>query len=259
MEQPNETFRIRCQPGDIPDLVAFWDMQGRGQRRPATAGEPYTLHEMAGTIERVSAPDAPFGAFAAQIEEGQYFAIPRDECPHLNINGPDGHLTVIGWIQRQRTAEHHCEFIAGQWNETGSSRQYGLFLNIGVWGGEHEICGHVSHCGGPTPGYRYCMDGAIGATPVPWDEWSLVAMTYDGTHAAVWLDGELDRRDGINPYPMAGGLYDGGITGSDFTVGGVDRSGEMGNWFTGLLGGLAVYDRALTPAEMWAVCKPQPQ
>ncbi len=52
---------------------------------------------------------------------------------------------------------------------------------------------------------------------------------------------------------MAGGLHDGGATGSDFTVVGVDRSGCMGNFFKGQLAGLAVYRRAFTPAEMYAV------
>ena len=46
------------------------------------------------------------------------------------------------------------------------------------------------------------------------------------------------------------GLFDGGYLGSDFTVGAVNRSGEMGNFFVGQIGGLAVYDRALTKEEM---------
>ena len=35
----------------------------------------------------------------------------------------------------------------------------------------------------------------------------------------------------------------------DFTVGAVDREGEIGNFFTGRIGGLAMYNRALSPAE----------
>jgi len=228
-------------------------MQGRGARRPATAGEAYSLVEAAGPVERVSVAGAPFGAFAAHLEECRYLVFPRDECPGLDVHGRDGHLTAVAWIRRARTAEHHCEFIAGQWNETGGGRQYGLFLNIGVWGGEHQVCGHVSSHGAPTPGYRFCMDAAVGATAVDWDEWHVVAMSYDGCHAHAWLDGVLDRREGVNPYHMPGGLHDGGVDGSDFTVGGVDRLGEMGNWFTGDIGGLAVYRRALSTAEMWAL------
>lgn len=48
-------------------------------------------------------------------------------------------------------------------------------------------------------------------------------------------------------------MHDGGPSGSDFTVGAVDRFGTMGNFFCGRLAALAVYDRALTPAEIFAL------
>ena len=78
-------------------------------------------------------------------------------------------------------------------------------------------------------------------------------MSYDGQSGYVWVDGVLDSRPGLNPYSMAGGLHDGGASGSDFTVGAVDRSGVIGNHFHGLLAGLAVYDRALSPGEFSAL------
>jgi hypothetical protein len=53
-----------------------------------------------------------------------------------------------------------------------------------------------------------------------------------------------------NPYFYDEGLYDGGAEGSDFTVAAVHRSGVMGNFFAGLLGGLAVFNRALTEDEL---------
>ena len=58
--------------------------------------------------------------------------------------------------------------------------------------------------------------------------------------------GRLDERPGRNPYPYPGGIFDGGPAGADFTVGAVHRGVEMGNFFAGLLGGLAVYQRALS-------------
>jgi len=78
-------------------------------------------------------------------------------------------------------------------------------------------------------------------------------MSYDGISGYAWLNGNLDIRPGLNPYSIAGGLFDGGESGSDFTVGAVDRSGETGNFFTGKIAGLAVYRRALTPAEIFAL------
>lgn len=255
MDTPVAAHRVPSTPADFPGLIALWDFQDGGPAWRATAGEPYELTAMAGALEPVADAQAPFGPRALRIAEGGWLRLAREHCPRLDIHGPDGHLTLVAWIKRERVAARHCEFIAGQWNETGGHRQYGLFLDIAVWGGNDQVCGHVSNTGGPTPGYRYCMDGAIGATSVAHDEWHCVAMSYDGTHAYAWLDGVLDRRPGVNPYLLPGGLHHGGDAGSDFTVGGVDRGGEMGNWFVGLLGGLAVYDRCLSPAEMWALCR----
>lgn len=50
-------------------------------------------------------------------------------------------------------------------------------------------------------------------------------------------DGRLDAREGRNPYVYELDLFAG-------------RSGEMGNWFQGVPGGLAVFCRALREYEM---------
>src|SRR5690606_8724164 len=90
---------------------------------------------------------------------------------------------------------------------------------------------------------------AIGQTPLS-DDWHFVAFTYDGTYAKVYLDGILDEREQFNPYYYPDGLFDGGQDGADFTVGAVDRSGEIGNFYNGLLGGLAVFDRSMSAEEI---------
>ena len=240
-------------PETFPNLVAFWDFNQSGKEFPTAQGEPYTLQSRSGALEVVADPDAPLGGKALRIEQGQWLNLARNDCPQLDIHGPTGHLTVIAWIKRKKNEKRGCEFIAGQWNESDGGRQYGLFLNISVWQERDQVCGHLSNVGGPTPGYKFCIDGPVGATPVAFDEWSVIAMTYDGTQGYCWLNGQPDLRPGLNPYPMAGGLYNGGPNGSDFTVGAVDRSGEIGNFFTGDIAGLAVYNRALSPAEILAL------
>jgi len=258
---PLARVRLPISPDDVPGLVSFWDFQQRrtdGQWPAAQGTHPCPLTEQAGPLDTVTDPHAPFHGRALHLPEGHWLAIPRADCPALDFHGPTGHFTVIAWIKRARTAINHCEFIAGQWNETDRTRQYGLFLNIHMWNTQDAVCGHLSTHGGPTPGYRYCTDGPMGATPVPIDQWACVAMSYDGQHGYAWLDGVLDEQPRINPYLIPGGLNDGGPNGSDFTVGAVNRSGKIGNFFTGLLGGLAVYNRVLTPAEMYALGYPLP-
>jgi hypothetical protein len=97
------------------------------------------------------------------------------------------------------------------------------------------------------------MDGAQGASPIDRETWHCVAMVYDGTRVSAWLDGQCDGLPGLNPYDLPGGLNDAGQPCSDFTVGAVDREGEIGNYFVGRIGGIAVYDRALSPAELHAL------
>lgn len=253
-ETPNQKWRVSFQPEEIPGLVTFWNFTGSGENFVASQGEAYCLQSQSGPLNVVEDPDAAFGGKALVLEEGQWLSIPRKACPGLDFHGKEGHLTLVAWIKRGKTVTDQCEFIAGMWNESNRGRQYGLFLNIRVWGPGHRIFGHLSHVGGPTPGYKYCMDGSLGGTEIPHGEWAVVAMSYDGQAGSSWLNGILDAHPALNPYSMAGGLHDGGETGSDFTVGAVDRSGEIGNFFCGRLAALAVYDRALTPAEMHALC-----
>lgn len=232
-----------------PDLVAFWDFQEpTGSVRVSKGPRPYGLRPHGGEIRRVEG--GVFGSYAAYLAEGQWFSIPRTELGDLNIHGPQAQVSVLAWIMRGRKSTSECEAVAGIWDETRAKRQYCLFLNLKIWDSRDQVCGHVSAIGGPTPGYRYCMDAAIGKTPVPFDVWQCVAFTYDGEYAKAYLNGVLDERPGRNPYRYEGGLFDGGPDGGDFTVGGVSRSGEMGNWFTGTLGGLAVFRKALSPEEM---------
>jgi len=68
-----------------------------------------------------------------------------------------------------------------------------------------------------------------------------------------WLDGRSETRVGFNPYAFPHGIYDAGPEGADFTVGAVHRAGEVGNWFAGWLGGLAIYRRALAVKELTAL------
>lgn len=255
MASINADYLIEAQPHDIPNLVSFWDFQESATSFTAAQGEAYTLSSQVGSLSVNDDVTAPFGGKALHLEEGQWLNCARAACPKLDIHGKDGQLTVVTWIKRGQKSNGECEFLAGQWNESNLGRQYGLFLNIGVWGEHEQICGHLSHVGGPTPGYKYCVDGAMGATPIRRDEWVMIAMSYDGYQAYAWLDGKLDLRDGLNPYSMAGGLHDGGPDGSDFTVGAVDRSGVIGNFFVGDIAGLAVYDRALTAGELIALAK----
>ncbi|MBC8140882.1 MAG: LamG domain-containing protein [Armatimonadetes bacterium] len=252
-------------PEDIPDLISFWDFaEPTGAERTARGTYPYRLRDYDGAkpVERVA--DGVFGAHAAQISSGSAFYIPRAECPALNIHGKKAQVSIVAWIKWKTPVNHwSCQAVAGMWNEH-AKRQYCLFLNLQIWDSANQVGAHISSVGGATSGYKYCMDAAIGATPIPVDVWQCVAITYDGTFARAYLQGNLDERGDRNPYRYEEGIFDGGTDGADFTVGQVLRpvtvddnfqaQGSVhANSYTGLLGGLAVYSRALTADEIRAI------
>lgn len=241
---------LPVSPVDLPNLLCFWDFQDTdGQPYASKGAYAYTLKSMNGEVERLN--EGIFGAQSIYLARGQWFCIPRAECPALNIHGQNAQVTVVAWVKRMSQPEtYDCETIAGVWDESRKKRQYCLFLDLPIWDSGDQVGGHVSFDGAPTPDYPYCMDAAIGQTVVPFDVWQCVGFTYDGEYARAYLNGGLDKRAGRNPFYYPQGLFDGGDDGADFTVGAVSRSGEAGNFFHGVIGGIAVYDRALNDDEM---------
>lgn len=240
-----------------PNLLAFWDFKEDAGQARASKGRDgvYALQEMKGPVARVE--DGVFGPYSARIKRGQWFMVPRKDVGTLDIHGKDAQVTVVAWVKRGNKSSWQA--IAGVWDETRKKRQYCLFLNAprGTKADEmkryplaNRIHGHVSAVGGPTPGEQFCITYSSGATEVPLNEWQCLAMSYDGRASRVFVNGKLDSLEQYNPFPYPDGLFDGGADGADFTVGAVHRGGEWGNFFDGRIGGLAIFNRALSEDEL---------
>jgi len=245
-----------AKPQDLPGLLCFWDFQETaGEARVAKGAQTYALKEMKGAVER--SEGGVFGPYAARIKKGQWFSIPRKDCPALDLHGKDARVTVVAWIKRASAS--HWQSIGGVWDESRSKRQYFLFVSATSLTDSRtmtrtptkdRVHGHVSAVGGPTPNEKYCITYSSGATPVPLNEWVSVAMSYDGQFSRAYVNGKLDTLEHSNPFPYTDGLFDGGADGADFTVGSNSVSGKPSNFFDGWIGGLAVYNRALSEDEM---------
>ncbi|WP_225309332.1 LamG domain-containing protein [Larkinella humicola] len=241
----------------VPNLLCLWDFSEK-QPLLSKGKYAYRLQEPTGPVLIVKG--GILSGYSLDIREHEYLTIPRADCSGLNIHGKNSQVTVLAWVKRQPKSNHNaeCEAIAGLWNETRKMRQYCLFLNIRLHQSADQVCGHISGVGGPTPGEKWCVDVSIGQTPVPFDAWTFVAMTYDSREIRSYRNGQFDARPDRNPYPYAEGIFDGGETGSDFTVGAVHRLGAIGNDFVGQLGGLAVFDRALSAGEIQQIHQNHP-
>lgn len=216
-----------------------------------------TLQWSSGEPEWVA--DGVWGGFGLRVKAGEYGFIPRDELGALNVYGPRAQVTVVAWVKR--LSAEPWQFIAGVWDESRSKRQYGLFLNARGYTDRatmrrqpcaDRLHGHISNVGGPTEGGVCCITYASGRTPLPLEEWLMLAMTYDGTAIRLYVNGRLDAWDGANPFCFDGGIFDGGQDGAPFTVGANSVAGEMGNAFDGIMGGLAVFDTALSESDLSA-------
>lgn len=246
-------------PLAVPDLVSYWNFQEpAGQDRVAQGPFQYKLREAGGPIGRAEA--GPFGPFAVRLKAKQWFYIPRGEFPALDFHGPEARLTVVAWVKRE--SKSAWQAVAGVWNESAGQRQYCLFLNAASRTDARTMTrvpckdfahGHVSDVGGNTAGAPACITYSTSPVKVPIGEWHMVAMSYDGQHSRVFIDGHFAADEGRNPLPLPAGLFHGD---ADFTVGAVDRHGEIGNFLDGTLGGLAIYARALTEGELQALAKP---
>ncbi|WP_224826702.1 LamG domain-containing protein [Cognatishimia sp. MH4019] len=189
----------------------------------------------------------------------QHLTVPANMVGALQMGGAASGVTVAAWVRRRGDTN---SAIAGIWPEDAQNpqRQYALFVNLALYGGDDRVCGHVSADGQVTPGYPYMRDYAWNArriAPDGSDGWRFAVFTYDGSQICSYLDGgfeaiprytDIEGQTGpANPRPYTAGLNP---TPAEFTVGAVRLTGGYGNFLHGEIAGLRVWDRALSQAEI---------
>ena len=244
----------------VPNLVAYWDfadedyLAAKGISTPTLRAEENAMPTL---IE-----EGPLSGRSLHFDGDDFLYIPYSETGALNVKSSS--VTVVAWVKWTATQS----FVGGMWNEyeDGGKRQYGLFVGLPLYNGANQVCGHISKTGKPTPPFPYSIDYSASKQIVPQNEWCAVAFTYDGEYIRSYFNGEFEEREeelinhttgfegypeGLrqvkNPYYFPDGIGD---NGSDFTVGAVFASNRYANFFKGEIGGLAVYDRALTAEEV---------
>lgn len=243
-------------------LVAYWDFAGNSALTSKGADEKHTLTPV-GNVRVIDDSSSVSGS-AIVLDGESYLKIPYEQTGSLNVKS--GKVTVLAWVNKAEKSG--IGFIAGMWNEyeNGGKRQYGLFVSLPHYNGADQVCGHISRKGGATYPFPYSIDYSASSQKVPFEKWTLVAFTYDGRHIRSYVDGKFGYRNpelikhttgykgypnGLvqskNPYYYPDGIGD---NGSDFTVGAVRLKRGMGNLYKGKIGAIAVYNRALSDAEI---------
>ncbi|WP_159601015.1 LamG domain-containing protein, partial [Agromyces humi] len=211
------------------------------------------------------APDPVVGGAIAFDGAADHLRIPPQRVGPLDAARLGDEVSVFALVRRHTTS---TGFVAGMWQEDDRDprRQYGLFLSLPTYGGAQQVIGHVSHDGRPSPGLPYSRDYSASARMVAPGTWRVVGFTYDGCRAVSFLDGIADRRPTFteagpplgggrtyakNPYRFGHELNRRAV--AEFTVGAVRLTTGMGNHLAGAIARLAVWPRALPPAEVVAL------
>jgi hypothetical protein len=250
-------------------LVALWKFNELpGNTRTAIGSGRFPLSEGNGVIERIC--EGPVSGYSIKLDGSNYLTLSNSKAGKLNIYGDGAEVTVIAWV---KWTGEQTGFVGGMWNEyqDGGKRQYGLFISLPHYNGQDQVCGHISMTGKPTPPFPYSIDYSASKQYVPKDEWCCVAFTYDGQYIKSFLNGEFMPREpelientqgfegypqGLiqskNPYYFPFGMKN---NGSDFTIGAVRLKSGMGNYYKGLIGGIAVFNRALNDIDLKRLAK----
>lgn len=276
---------------ETPGLVAFWTFgeEAGHPRRSTGTRQEHPLLETGGSIPRVVG--GPYSGFAADLDGKHYFHIPYAQTGDLNISGPDAQVSMFAVVRivnlkQSRTIAGMWSEGKGADDDSGT-RQYAMLMNMPAYGGPDKLVPHISSEGGVTrradgSAFPWCADYAVTASAVPTEQWCTLAFAYDSKFLRAYINGVLDelkldpvkhrRTDryftqegpnggdrGMNPYYHGRGIFKLDPArqphkgpGSDFTVGARYAVGSMlGEATIGRFGGLAVFNRALTDAEIW--------
>jgi hypothetical protein len=265
LAKPNETLIKNIK--SLDGLVSLWTFNEKpGKERKAIGKGKFPLKESNGKVPRVN--EGPLSGYSILLDGTAFLTLDHSKTGILNIYGHKSEVTLLAWI---KWTGEQTGFVGGMWNEyqDGGKRQYGLFISLPHYNGKDQVCGHISNTGKPTPPFPYSIDYSASEQKVPKNVWCTVAFTYDGKFIKSYLNGVFKARDyelisntiGFDGYPN--GLFqnknpyyfpDGpGNNGSDFTVGAVLLKSGMGNFFKGLIGGLAVFNRALSENEIKSI------
>jgi hypothetical protein len=246
-------------------LLAFWDFSEARAPFYSKAGKagPMALRQGPGS-RVVKGSGGPLGHSVVFNGTSDYLVISADEIGLLNIGARTNQCFVLAFVRRET---QNTDFIAGIWQEDNNDprRQYGLFIDLPLYGGPHRVCMHVSKTGGASPGLPYSRDYSANGKEEIGVGWTCIAGSYDGAEARSYVEGRFETfptytepgpPDGQsltyakNPYAFGLGLNE---TPADFTVGAVKLTAGMSNFFGGEIAALLVMDRCPSAAEVQGI------
>jgi hypothetical protein len=165
---------------------------------------------------------------------------------NANLHRTNG-LTITAWVNPSGPGGNGYPIVS-KWDVNYSSYQ----KSYTTWISQSKFIFTVAATGDDFTG-PYMDVVSVGS--VPSNQWTLVAATYDGATMKIYINGQLDNQAAF-PYGIFPGTNDLAIGAN---VGGVPASQYLYS-FEGEIDEPAIYNRALSAAEIQAIysCQPPP-
>ena len=152
-------------------------------------------------------------------------------CGTFNPSGDGGNLTIAMWVNWDGTVTGADQMVIAKRSSWGTNMMWQITIK--------NDTGNIQIASGNSPGGMSIGEFGVSITP---GVWTHLAITYDGTDAALY-------RNGANPVsvPFAIGL---GAT-STVSIGAAYQTGApTSTMFAGILDEVRLYDRPLTVTEI---------
>jgi len=194
------------------------------------SGEGGTLTESTDDdIPSVATSPTGYTTTSRDFELGDQDWLEHADGKSTDITGDDVTVVLWGKLEADPGADVHAAMKGGSGDES-----YSLKCDDGSDGWE----------------FRTSTDGttvvrATGATACQHTNWQFVAGVYNGTDIRIYYNGLLDSNGADNPKAQTGNLHD---ADAGFYVGAYGAGAW--DWWDGLISQVAVFNRALTAAEI---------
>jgi len=212
----------------------YFAMEDVGDEIDRCLNTSNNLTEIGGIIPRTT--DTKIGVYSRDFEFSDTEYLTHPDGLATDISGANQHMSIVGWIKRESDSGT-TEGIVTKYDYNSGRRQYIL----GVSTGDYLWCRLSSNGSSVTD--------CIGETKINPGTWYHVAMVYNDTDIRLYVNGSHDDGPWSSSSPKA---YTGGIANQSapFMVGGYLYNGGLKKPFDGLVDDVAIFDRALTPAEV---------
>lgn len=205
-----------------------------------TAGEGTSVDETGNPPPAMICADEPPPERSSLYFDGDDDHVTMGVAPELGLET----FTVEAWVRRDGSGEEmgtgaggvRVVPIAGKGRGENDDTIYNCNYAFGFRGNVLAADFEDAVDGGNHP--------VVGSKVVQWGEWHHVAVTYDGSTWALFVDGALDEQLTVNATPRADSIQ-------HFAIGtAMDSMGTASGFFEGAIDEVRVWNRARTETEI---------